>query len=128
MKTYQDLTQQKKNKMEYKQVIVVINSLKLPKGKLAAQCAHAAVEATLRSEKDLVKKWRAQGMKKVVLKVESEKEIYALKQEAEGKSIKTAIITDAGKTVVAPGTTTCIGIGPGEEKEIDEITGNLKMI
>ena len=38
--------------MEYKQAILVRNDLKLPKGKMAAQAAHASVEAVLRSEKD----------------------------------------------------------------------------
>ena len=40
----------------------------------------------------------------------------------------TAVIEDAGKTVVAPGTVTCLGIGPHEEKEIEKITGKLKMV
>lgn len=33
---------------ELKQVILARNDLKLPKGKLAAQCAHASVEAVLK--------------------------------------------------------------------------------
>ena len=37
-----------------KQVIIIRSDLKLPKGKLAAQCAHASVEAVLRSDKELV--------------------------------------------------------------------------
>ena len=35
--------------MAYKQVILVRKDLDLPKGKLAAQAAHASVEATLKS-------------------------------------------------------------------------------
>jgi PTH2 family peptidyl-tRNA hydrolase len=38
------------------------------------------------------------------------------------------MITDAGKTVVAPGTKTCIALGPDEEEKIDEITSSLKLI
>ena len=34
---------------EYKQVIILRQDLRLPKGKAAAQCAHASVEAVLRS-------------------------------------------------------------------------------
>ncbi|MBR9703458.1 peptidyl-tRNA hydrolase, partial [Candidatus Woesearchaeota archaeon] len=38
--------------MGLKQVILVRADLKLPKGKVGAQTAHAAVEAVLRSEKE----------------------------------------------------------------------------
>ena len=55
-----------------KQVILVRHDLKLPKGKMAAQVAHASIEAVLRSSPDLVKSWRAQGMKKAVLKVKDD--------------------------------------------------------
>ena len=55
--------------MEFKQVILVRQDLKMPKGKLAAQVAHASVEATLKSGKDKIHTWRYGGMKKVVLKL-----------------------------------------------------------
>ena len=41
--------------------------LKLPPGKMAAQAAHASVEAVLRTDPLLVRKWRQNGAKKVVL-------------------------------------------------------------
>ncbi len=113
--------------MEYKQVILIRNDLKLPKGKLAAQCAHAAVEAVLRSEKKVVKKWQICGQKKVVLKVNDEKELLKYLQEAKDMKLTTALITDAGKTVIAPGTRTCLGIGPENEERIDSLTKDLKL-
>lgn len=113
---------------EYKQIIIVRNDLKLPKGKMAAQAAHASVEAVLRSDKDLVKRWRMVGMGKIVLRVESLEELYALEQEAKKLGFTTAVISDAGKTVVEPGTVTCMAIGPDLNSKIDKITGNLKMM
>ena len=113
--------------MEYKQVILVRQDLKLDKGKMAAQVAHASVEATLRTDKEIVKKWRNTGMKKVVLKVKDKEELMKYNQEAKDSKIKTALITDAGKTHIAPGTVTCLGIGPDDEEKIDKVTGNLKM-
>lgn len=113
---------------EYKQVILVRQDLQLPKGKLAAQAAHAAVEAVLRSDKTTVKNWRAEGMKKIVLKVKDTKELNKYMQLAKDAELVTALITDAGKTVVAPGTETCCAIGPAEEDDIDAITGALKMM
>jgi PTH2 family peptidyl-tRNA hydrolase len=111
-----------------KQVILVRHDLNLPKGKLAIQVAHASTEALLRSHKDDISRWRTGGMKKVALKVDSEKDLFKYKQLAEDAGLITALITDAGKTVVEPGTITCLGIGPAKEEKIDKITGHLKMI
>ncbi len=113
--------------MEYKQVILIRHDLKLDKGKMAAQAAHASVESVLRSDKDIVKNWRNQGMKKVVLKVKDKDELMKYNQQAKDMGLKTALITDAGKTHIAPGTITCLGIGPDKEERIDNITGNLKI-
>ena len=111
-----------------KQVILVRADLKLPKGKMAAQVAHAAVDAVLNSDSKKVKDWRNQGMKKIVLKVKDEKELIKYLQLAKEDGLKTALITDAGRTVIAPGTKTCVGIGPDSEEKIDAITGKLKMV
>ena len=111
-----------------KQVILVRQDLKLPKGKLAAQVAHASVEAVLRSDKKLVTSWRNEGMAKIVLKVKDEKELLSFLQQAKDVGLATALITDAGKTVIAPGTRTCLGIGPDEAEKIDAVTGKLPLL
>lgn len=115
------------NKMKLKQVILIRKDLKLPKGKAVAQGAHSSVEAVLKCDPSLVKDWRKSGMAKIVLKVEDEKELIKYFQQAKDSSIAVSLITDAGKTVIAPGTKTAVGIGPDEEDKIDEITGNLGM-
>lgn len=114
--------------MEYKQVILVRKDLKLPKGKMSSQCAHAAVESVLKSKKELISKWRYLGSKKVILEVSDEKELFKYKSLAEDEGLTTAVITDAGRTVIAPGTVTCMAIGPDEEEKIDKITAKLKLI
>ena len=114
--------------MSLKQVILVRHDLKLPKGKACSQVAHASTESLLRSHKDDITKWRAEGMKKVVLKVADEKELIKYKNLAEDHGLVTALITDAGRTVVEPGTITCLGIGPDKEEKIDKVTGHLKMV
>ena len=114
--------------MPYKQVILVREDLNLPKGKLSAQVAHAAVDASSKSDKKNIDLWKKGGGKKVVLKVNDEKELFKYKQMAEDSGLKTALITDAGHTVVEPGTITCLGIGPDEEEKIDRETGKLKMM
>ncbi|HLC61539.1 MAG TPA: peptidyl-tRNA hydrolase Pth2 [Candidatus Nanoarchaeia archaeon] len=114
--------------MQYKQVILVREDLNLPKGKLSAQVAHAAVDASSKSDKKNMDLWKKSGGKKIVLKVNDEKELFRYKQIAEDAGLKTALITDAGHTVVEPGTITCLGIGPDEEEKIDRVTGKLKMM
>jgi len=111
-----------------KQAILIRQDLKLPKGKIAAQVAHASVEAVLRSKKDKVKEWRKEGMAKIVLKVANLKEIHKYNQLAKDAGLTTAVITDAGKTVVMPGTVTCVAIGPDQDEDIDAIISELKLL
>ncbi len=111
---------------DLKQVIIVRDDIKMSKGKACAQVAHASVEAVLNSNKKLVSKWRSLGMKKITLCVNSFEELLKLKQLADEMSIENALITDAGKTELNPGTQTCLAIGPDAETKINKITGNLK--
>ncbi len=111
-----------------KQVILVRQDLKLPKGKLAAQSAHASVEAVLKSPEKKVAAWREQGMPKIVLKVKDEKELLSYFQKAKDAKLIATLITDAGHTVLAPGTKTCVGIGPDQEESLDKITGKLALL
>jgi len=114
--------------MEYKQVILVRHDLKLPKGKMSVQCAHASVEAALKADSEKLKKWRALGQKKIVLRVDNEKELLMYFQQAKDLDFSASLITDAGKTVIAPGTKTAVAIGPDDEDMIDKLTGKLKMV
>ncbi|MBU5575209.1 MAG: peptidyl-tRNA hydrolase Pth2 [Candidatus Aenigmatarchaeota archaeon] len=111
-----------------KQVIVIRTDLKMGKGKLCSQAAHASLAAFLKSDKKKREKWINEGMKKVVVKVSSENEILILKKLAENKKIPSEIIIDKGLTQIEPGTITALGLGPDEDEKIDEITGNLKLL
>jgi len=113
---------------ELKQVILVRDDLKLPKGKLAAQVGHAVIDAVFASNKKLVKKWKEQGMKKIVLKVKDEKELLDFAGKFEEAGMVTSLIVDAGLTTVKPGTLTCMGVGPAPCEKIDKISGQLKMV
>ncbi len=117
---------------EFKQVIVVRTDIKMSKGKLAAQAAHAAVEAVLdaleRGLSDWVTTWRRQGAKKVVLKASSEQELIELYEKARRENLPSALIRDAGRTELPPNTLTCIAIGPAPSRLVDRITGHLKLL
>jgi len=113
---------------EYKQVILVRSDLRLKKGKMAAQVAHASVETVLQSRRAKVMRWRRGGMKKVVLKVANQEELEKYRTLANEMGLVAVLITDAGRTAVAAGTVTCCGIGPDSEERLDAITGDLKMM
>lgn len=112
-----------------KQAIIIRSDLKMGKGKLAAQAAHASLQGyrlALAKGKRLVERWDAEGQKKIVLKVASESELLALKERARG--LPCALIRDAGFTQLEPGTVTCIAIGPAEDEKIDAITKDLGLL
>ena len=110
-----------------KQVILVRTDIKMSKGKVAAQVAHAAVNCALTVNKKLLKNWMSSGMKKITLKVESLEEMYKYQGLAESKDLTNSLITDAGHTQLEPGTQTVLCIGPGPEELINKITGDLKI-
>jgi len=111
-----------------KQAILVRQDLKLPKGKMSAQVAHASTSAVLKSHKDDIKKWNNEGMMKIVLHVKDEKDLFKYKEMAEDNGLVTAVITDAGRTVVEPGTVTCLGIGPDSDEKVDQVVSELKLV
>lgn len=113
---------------ELKQVIIVREDLKMPKGKLAAQVAHASVEAMLKAKKEIFEAWKKQGYKKIVLKVEDKKELMQFLRHAKREKLAVSLVRDAGRTVLLPGTITCLGIGPDYEDKIDKVTGELKPL
>jgi len=113
-----------------KQAIIFRNDLKIGKGKLAAHAAHAGItgyEAVMKRDRDIVQAWLNEGQKKVVLKVEGEKELLDLFKRVKG-NIPCEIIRDAGLTQVEPGTIICMVIGPWSEGEIDKFTKDLKLL
>lgn len=111
-----------------KQVIVVNLSLQMPCGKLAAQVAHASVAALLSSEREAIEAWLSEGMPKIVLESADSTELLALYEQAREKHLPAQIIRDAGRTVLEPGTITCLGIGPASAEVIDSVTGKLGLL
>jgi PTH2 family peptidyl-tRNA hydrolase len=115
-------------KRHFKQVIVVRDDIDMSLGKMCVQCCHASLGSAKEAKNSVTKKWEEEGAKKVVLKIESEKELKNLYKKAKSEKTPCFLVKDAGLTQLQPGTTTCLGIGPAEEKKIDEITGKLKLL
>lgn len=113
---------------KYKQCLIIRNDIKMTCGKKCAQLAHAAVASYEKADKITRKKWFDEGMKKVALKVGSQKDLFVIKTLAEEAGISAAIITDAGMTEIPPGTVTCLGLGPAKSEDLDKITGDLQLL
>jgi PTH2 family peptidyl-tRNA hydrolase len=114
--------------MEFKQCIVIREDLKLSSGKLAVQVAHAAILAMERAEKNVVRDWKEEGQRKIVLKVPTLQDLFRLREDAERANVACAIVIDAGLTEIPPGTATALGLGPARATMLDKITGKLKLV
>ncbi|NXE82264.1 PTH2 hydrolase, partial [Cochlearius cochlearius] len=115
---------------EFKMVLVVRNDLKMGKGKVAAQCSHAAVSAykqVQRRNPELLKQWEYCGQPKVVLRAPDEETLMQLLAEAKHLGLTVSLIQDAGRTQIAPGSQTVLGIGPGPADVVDKVSGHLKL-
>lgn len=117
--------------MQIKQVILVRKDLKIPKGKMAAQVAHGAVDCALFSKKNntsLFNQWYMAGMKKVVLYVEDLEEMIKYKNIFDREGIINSMIKDAGRTCFKEPTITVLGVGPEKEEILDDFIKNLKLV
>jgi len=116
---------------DMKLVLVVRMDCKMEKGKIAAQCSHAAVMAYKQCQEvqpEALARWEFHGQPKIVCKVNSEEEMIAIAHKAQELGLLTSVVRDAGRTQVVPGTKTVLGIGPGPVNLIDECSKHLKLL
>ena len=104
-----------------------------PPGKIAAQCGHATLacyKALSRADPNhpVLKQWERLGQAKVALKVDSEDDMLMLQAQAISLGLCAQVIHDAGRTQIASGSATVLGIGPAPKSKIDEVTGHLKLL
>lgn len=124
-----------------KQVIVMRKDLKMRKGKMCAQAAHASMKVffDLNESKDEsylkvklnsdMKKWVHGSFAKICVGVNSLAELYEIYNKAKDMQLPCALIVDAGRTEFhGEPTETCIAIGPANSSLIDIITGDLKLL
>eukprot|EP00835_Amoeboradix_gromovi_P005538 NODE_529_length_7157_cov_0.524795.p5 type:complete len:158 gc:universal NODE_529_length_7157_cov_0.524795:2079-1606(-) len=116
---------------EMKMVLIVRTDLKMTKGKMAAQCCHACLEAFQESVKkypQFVNAWKRDGQAKIALKCDSQQELINLYHNAKMAGLSASIIRDAGRTQIPSGSITVLAIGPAPISEVDKISGDLKLL
>ncbi len=115
---------------DIKQVIIIIKSLNMRKGKMIAQGCHASLGAFLKIQNtNIAKHWFSLGQKKIVVSVNTESDLFDIKKICDEKNINYELITDAGHTEFnGVPTITALGIGPVESSIIDPITKHLQLL
>ncbi|KAF8480935.1 PTH2-domain-containing protein [Russula ochroleuca] len=116
---------------ECKLVLVVRSDLDMSTGKVAAQCAHATLacyKALSRTNPSLLRHWERTGQTKVALRCDSEDEMLLLQAQAQSLNICARSIQDAGRTQIAAGSRTVLGIGPAPVRLVNQITGMLRLL
>ncbi|KAB8072909.1 PTH2-domain-containing protein [Aspergillus leporis] len=121
-----------KNNEEVKLVLVVRTDLGMTKGKIAAQCSHATLACykylTANSpNSSMLRRWEAQGQAKIALQTKSEEEMETLQAQAISLGLCARVITDAGRTQIASGSRTVLGV-LGPKSVVDGVTGHLKLL
>ena len=112
-------------------VLVVNNSLGMTKGKIAAQCSHAAVSLALwysRHKPWLLEQWHTEGSRKIVVRVDSTEALEKLFEKVKTASLPCYLVRDAGYTQIEAGSKTVLGIGPLGESSFAELTDRLKLM
>lgn len=112
----------------YKQVIVIRKDLNMGKGKIAVQACHASLFAYECANWLIKIKWKRHGAKKIVVYVNSEKELLNIYKNSIDAKLPCYLVKDAGKTQIKSGTYTALAIGPAKDENIDSITGKLKLL
>ena len=112
-------------------VVLVRRDLAMSAGKCASQVAHAAVGCSLKARKHATAqfdRWRSEHGRIVVLAVDDLQVLQDHRVEAETHRLVHHVVTDAGRTEVAPGTVTVLGLGPAPKSVLDVLVGHLEPL
>ena len=123
---------QQQEQEEYKMVILIRSDLAMSPGKVASQCVHAALgcvrqfTSTITFEAKL-QAWESTGEKVVCLRCDTLADMQTCLNAARTQNIPVHAVRDAGRTEIAPGSITCLAIGPDKTTRIDGVTGTLRL-
>ena len=121
---------------EVRMTLVVRQDLKMGKGKAAAQCSHATLALYKKITNPQLESYNPElvnrgecgnGQAKITLQVPNQEEMDLLYAKAISLGINSYIVHDAGRTQIAAGSATVLGLGPAPKRILDEVTGYLKL-
>jgi len=101
----------------------------VPLGKLMAQAGHAFVGCLFKlNEAQIVEYMDSGTQPKIVLRVKNEKDLMRAALECEAVNIPFYLVKDAGRTVFAEPTFTCVGIGPIAKQNLPKFIQRLQLL
>jgi PTH2 family peptidyl-tRNA hydrolase len=115
----------------YKMVLCVNQELQMGKGKIAAQCCHACLACYKRASKQCpaaLRAWEVSGCAKIALKCPTQDELELIAARAESLDIPCYLVEDAGRTQIAAGSRTVLGLGPAPAHVFEGLTSHLKLM
>ncbi|ODV94317.1 hypothetical protein PACTADRAFT_44510 [Pachysolen tannophilus NRRL Y-2460] len=114
--------------------LIVRTDLQMGKGKAAAQCCHAAIAlyrlmltGEFSKNLQLLERWENSGQAKITLKCDNQEDMDLLYARAISLNINSYIVHDAGRTQIAAGSATVLGLGPAPKAVLDQVTKDLKL-
>lgn len=121
------LNQLEKLKSEYKQVILLDESLEMSPGKLAVQINHATAMSMWKARTYAVNEWIKGCIKVIILGVPDTYELVDLDYRLKATGIPHFLVTDLGVTEFGKPKITSLGIGPAKSSEINKFTSKYKL-
>ncbi|CCH58557.1 hypothetical protein TBLA_0A07680 [Henningerozyma blattae CBS 6284] len=121
---------------EVRMALIIRQDLEMTKGKIAAQCCHAALSCFRLIGTDpsresynlnMLNRWLRGGQAKITLKCPNKEVLDELYAKAISLGINATVIHDAGRTQIAAGSATVLGLGPAPKAILDQVTGELKL-
>ncbi|GAX11949.1 peptidyl-tRNA hydrolase, PTH2 family [Fistulifera solaris] len=114
----------------YKMVLVVNTELKMGKGKIAAQCGHAAVGCYQRMARQCpiaLQAWQQTGCAKIAVQCPTQEELERIRALVRNRGIPYYLVEDAGRTQIAAGSRTVLGVF-GPTSVFTGVTDHLKLL
>ena len=107
------LTKKKKTipEIKYKQFVIIPKKPRMSKGKIASQACHATFMALEKTNKEVIKEWKLNGMCVIVLQCKTPLELFGIAKYLDQWKVVNHLYIDEGLTEVEMGTPTALATG-----------------
>ena len=112
---------------ELRMAVIFRADIDMPRGKAEDQFGHAVGRCLVAAPLDLVADYLAGAETKLSLEVAGLSDLERIADRARARGVVCALIQDAGRTVFAEPTITCLGLGPMGRTDSNALTRDATM-